>query len=61
MRILTAELLPMCAYCKGVRDDANGWHKAGDYITTHANVRFTHGICPECLPGARAATHELGE
>ena len=41
-------LLPICSYCKSVRDDKNYWQKVDAYLTLHAGVRFTHGICPDC-------------
>ncbi len=41
-------LLPICAYCKRIRDDQNYWHEVEGYIGTHADVRFSHGICPAC-------------
>ena len=41
-------LLPICSYCKKIRDDGNYWHRVESYIATHANVRFSHGICPDC-------------
>jgi DNA-binding response OmpR family regulator len=41
-------LLPICCYCKKIRDDGNYWHRVENYISGHANVRFSHGICPEC-------------
>ena len=42
-------LLPICCYCKKIRDDGNYWHRVENYISGHANVRFSHGICPACL------------
>jgi DNA-binding response OmpR family regulator len=42
-------LLPICAYCKKVRDDKNYWQQVEAYIGERAEVRFSHGICPECL------------
>jgi phosphoserine phosphatase RsbU/P len=42
-------LLPICAWCKNVRNDGNYWQSVEVYITEHADVRFTHGICPVCL------------
>ncbi|MBI2945399.1 MAG: response regulator transcription factor [Candidatus Wallbacteria bacterium] len=42
-------LLPICSYCKSVRDDKNYWQQVEKYLAAHAEVRFTHGICPECL------------
>jgi DNA-binding response OmpR family regulator len=41
-------LLPICCYCKKIRDDGNYWHRVENYIAGHANVRFSHGICPDC-------------
>jgi sigma-B regulation protein RsbU (phosphoserine phosphatase) len=41
-------MLPICSYCKQIRDDQNYWHKVENYISTHADIKFTHGICPDC-------------
>jgi sigma-B regulation protein RsbU (phosphoserine phosphatase) len=41
-------LLPICAYCKKVRDDRNYWQQVESYITEHSGARFSHSICPEC-------------
>jgi DNA-binding NtrC family response regulator len=41
-------LLPICCYCKKVRDDRNYWHQVEDYVRRHTEVRFSHGICPDC-------------
>jgi CheY-like chemotaxis protein len=41
-------LLPICCYCKAVRDDRNYWHRVETYITAHSSARFSHGICPGC-------------
>ena len=42
-------LLPICSYCKKVRDDKNYWHQVECYVSQHADVRFSHGVCPDCL------------
>jgi hypothetical protein len=42
-------LLPICAYCKKIRDDKNYWHQVESYVSQNADVRFSHGVCPECL------------
>jgi sigma-B regulation protein RsbU (phosphoserine phosphatase) len=42
-------LLPICAYCKRIRDDQNYWSQVETYIAEHLDVRFSHGICPSCL------------
>ncbi|MBI3409510.1 MAG: PAS domain S-box protein [Planctomycetes bacterium] len=42
-------LLPICSYCKKIRDDRNYWHQVEAYITRHTEARFSHSICPDCL------------
>ena len=42
-------LLPICAYCKRIRDDQTYWNQVESYIAEHLDVRFSHGICPSCL------------
>jgi len=44
-----SDLLPICAYCKNIRDDRGYWSKLESYITEHAGTRFSHGICPDCM------------
>src|SRR5512134_160942 len=41
-------LLPMCAYCKSIRNDQNYWEKVETYFTQHSGVSFTHSYCPTC-------------
>lgn len=43
------ELIPICMYCKRVRDDSNYWDQVETYIHTHTGSNFSHGICPECF------------
>ncbi len=40
--------LPICAYCKNIRDDEGYWKKIEGYIQKHSYAEFSHGICPEC-------------
>lgn len=40
--------LPICSYCKSIRDDENYWQSVEAYISKHTNTRFSHGICPTC-------------
>ncbi len=42
-------IMPICMYCKKVRDDDNYWSQIDHYLVKHAGTRFSHGICPECL------------
>jgi len=41
-------LLPICASCKKIRDDEGYWNRIEAYIGKHADVQFTHGMCPDC-------------
>ena len=43
------ELIPICMYCKRVRDDSNYWDQVEHYIHEHTGSNFSHGICPECF------------
>jgi len=42
-------LLPICAWCKRVRDDEGYWDQVEAYLHKYTGIDFTHGICPECL------------
>jgi PAS domain S-box-containing protein len=41
-------ILPICMYCKSIRDDENYWQTVEAYISHHTSTRFSHGICPSC-------------
>jgi hypothetical protein len=41
--------LPICANCKAIRDEEK-WVKLERYVTDHAKTRFSHALCPTCLP-----------
>lgn len=42
------ELLPICSYCRRIRDDENRWQSIETYFARHTATRFSHGICPGC-------------
>ncbi len=42
-------MLPICSHCHKIRDDEGYWHRVEEYIEEHADVTFTHSLCPECL------------
>jgi DNA-binding response OmpR family regulator len=42
-------LLPICAYCKRVRNDQNYWQQVEAYFSEHSQLEFSHGICPDCF------------
>jgi PAS domain S-box-containing protein len=43
------EILPICSYCRKIRDDENYWHTVESYISHHTDSRFSHSICPSCM------------
>ncbi|MFH1076422.1 MAG: PAS domain-containing protein [Pseudomonadota bacterium] len=48
LRILKG-LLPICASCKKIRDDAGYWTQLEAYIRDHSEAEFSHSICPDCV------------
>ena len=42
-------LLPICMYCKSIRDDRDYWRQIDEYIYTETGTDFSHGICPACM------------
>ena len=43
------EILPICSYCRRIRDDENYWDTVESYIARHTGSQFSHGICPSCM------------
>lgn len=41
-------LLPICMYCKRIRNDKDYWQQVETYISDHSEAEFSHGICPDC-------------
>ena len=41
-------LLPICSYCKKIKDDNGAWQQLESYLRSHAEVEFSHGICKDC-------------
>jgi DNA-binding response OmpR family regulator len=41
-------LLPICSYCKKIRDELDRWSQVEDYVSRHTEAQFSHGICPDC-------------
>ena len=41
-------IIPICAYCKKIRDDQQIWHQLETYISNHSEAQFSHGMCPAC-------------
>lgn len=43
-------LLPICAWCKKIRNDTGYWEQVEEYIRHRTTAHFTHGLCPDCAP-----------
>ncbi|MDB6168222.1 MAG: response regulator [Verrucomicrobia bacterium] len=41
-------MLPICSYCKKIRDDQNYWQQIERYLSEHSRAEFSHSICPDC-------------
>ena len=41
-------ILPICGFCKAIRDEQGHWRKLESYVAEHSEASFTHGLCPEC-------------
>jgi sigma-B regulation protein RsbU (phosphoserine phosphatase) len=59
-------LLPICMYCKKIRDEENYWEQVDAYLTAHSEAVFSHSICPHCYesivkPELRALSGEAAE
>lgn len=48
------DVLPICSYCKKIRDDKDSWEQMESYISSHSDTKFSHGICPECAVKVRS-------
>ena len=41
-------IIPICASCKRIRNDAGFWEQVEKYVSTHTGAKFTHSTCPQC-------------
>lgn len=42
-------ILPICSFCKRIRDEQGSWSQVDEYVRSRSEAEFSHGICPECL------------
>lgn len=54
-------IIPICAYCKKIRDDHDTWQGLEAYISEHSQAHFSHGICPACFEKEMKELKELKE
>ncbi|MCI5119709.1 MAG: response regulator [Candidatus Electrothrix sp. AUS4] len=45
-------ILPICSYCKQIRNDDGYWQQVEEYIAEHSEAMFSHGVCPSCYKKA---------
>ena len=57
VRTLTG-LLPICAWCKKVRNDDGYWQRVEDYLSANSRIKFTHGICSDCYEKEKVSRPE---
>ncbi len=46
--------LPICSYCKKIRNDDDYWEQLEAYISHHSSAKFSHSVCPDCEKRFRA-------
>jgi hypothetical protein len=46
-------IVPICSYCKRIRDERGEWRQVDEYMRAHTEADFTHGVCPDCYEKAR--------
>ncbi len=54
-------LVPICAWCKKIRDDQGFWRQVEVFLQSHSDAVFTHGVCPDCMGKVTGRQVELGE
>jgi PAS domain S-box-containing protein len=54
-------ILPICSYCKSIRNDQQYWQSLEHYLTEHSNAKLSHGICPGCMPNALKQLEEFAQ
>lgn len=52
-------IIPICMYCKKIKDDQNSWNQLEQYITDHSEALFSHGMCPTCAEEQMALVRKM--
>jgi DNA-binding response OmpR family regulator len=52
-------IIPICMYCKKIRDDHDSWQQLETYITEHSEALFSHGMCPQCYENQMAELDKM--
>ncbi len=54
-------IVPICSYCKKIRDDQGYWNQVDAYVSKHTEAEFSHGICPSCMEKNHPGDEDLTE
>lgn len=54
-------IIPICAWCKKIRNDSGYWDQLENYISEHSDADFSHGVCPECFEKQKKEIEEMDE
>jgi len=54
-------IIPICSYCKKIRDDQASWQQMEQYISDHSEALFSHSICPDCHTKVKADLAKMKE
>lgn len=52
-------VIPICSYCHSIRSDEGAWRQLEEYISQNSNAKFSHGICPKCLPKVKQEIKDM--
>jgi diguanylate cyclase (GGDEF)-like protein len=61
LRQLSEVALPICMYCHKIRSDDNYWQRLETYFSSHVDIMFSHGICPDCVKATYSKLEEQGQ
>ena len=61
LRQLSEVALPICMYCHKIRSDDNYWQRLETYFSSHVDIMFSHGICPDCVKATYSKLEERGQ
>lgn len=53
------DILPICSYCRKIRDGEDYWQSVESYISRHTNSRFSHSVCPDCMKDVEKQIDEM--
>jgi hypothetical protein len=54
-------IIPICSYCRKIRNDEGYWNQVETYLESHSDARFSHGICPDCMAPLQAEIEAVKE